>query len=374
MEEVYMKVPQGMVVTSSDLVCKLNKCLYGLKQASRQWYDKLSDALHSKGFQHSKNDYSLFFKHSTTGSVYLGFYVDDIVLIGNYIEGILHLKQFLDAQCKIKDLGSLHYFLGLEVMYVSDGILVNQRKFALELVEEFGCTDSKPTSSPLALGLNLSSDVGSLLSDPSLYRRLIGKLNFLTHTRPDMAYTVQHLSQFMQTPRQPHLDAALHTVCYIKGLSGLGLHFSSHFSFSMVAFCDLDWASCRDSRRSVSGFLVTLGSCPISWKSKKQTTVSLSSAGAECRSVRRLSAIQIAKNPVFHERTKHIELDCHFVREKLQDGLISLHYIPSSAQLADIFTKSLPSQAHLQQLSKLGVGSSSPTSNLRGCWATIFYT
>nr|XP_016443400.1 PREDICTED: uncharacterized mitochondrial protein AtMg00810-like [Nicotiana tabacum] len=242
-------------------------------------------------------------------------------------------------------------------MYVSDGILVNQRKFALELVEEFGCTDSKPTSSPLPLGLKLFSDVGSLLSDPSLYMRLIDKLNFLTHTRPDLAYTVQHLSQFMQTPEQPHLDAALHTVCYIKGLSGLRLHFSSHSSFSMVAFCDSDWASCFDSRRSVSGFFITLGSCPISWKSKKQTIVSLSSAEAEYRSVRRLvaeltwlcqfledmdvtnltlidvycdnqSAIQIAKNPVSHEWTKHIELDWHFVREKLQDGLILLHYIP----------------------------------------------
>ncbi|XP_019241811.1 PREDICTED: uncharacterized protein LOC109221824 [Nicotiana attenuata] len=241
MEEVYMKVPQGMVVTSSDLVCKLNKSLYGLKQASRQWYAKLSDALHSKGFQHSKNDYSLFFKHTTAGSVYLGVYVDDIALTGNDIEGILYLKQFLDAQFKIKDLGSLHYFLGLEVMYVSDGILVNQRKFALELVEEFGCTDSKPTSSPPPLGLKLSSD----------------------------------------TPRKPHLDAGLHTVCYIRGLPGLGLHFSSHSSFSMAAFCDSDWASCPDSRRSVSGFFVTLGSCPIYWKSKKQTTVSLSSAEAE---------------------------------------------------------------------------------------------
>ncbi|XP_070013805.1 uncharacterized mitochondrial protein AtMg00810-like [Nicotiana sylvestris] len=249
--------------------------------------------------------------------VYMKVPQDDIVLTG-IMWNILLLKQFLDAQFKIKDLGLLHYFLGLEVVYVSDGILVNQRKFSLELVEEFGCTYSKPTSSPLPLGLKLSSDVGCLLSDPSLYRRLIGKLNFLTHTRPDLAYTVQHLSQFMQTPRQPHLDAALHTVCYIKGLSGLRLHFSSHSSFSMAAFCDSDWASCPDSRRS--------------------TTVSLSSAEAEYMSVRRLvaeltwlcrlledmnvtdltpiavhcdnqSAIQIAKNPVFHERTKHIELD-----------------------------------------------------------------
>ena len=190
----------------------------------------------------------------------------------------------------------------------------------------------------------LAADQGELLADASLYRRIVGKLNFLTNIRPDLAFAVQHLSQFMQQPRMPHFQAVQHVLRYLQGQPDLGILLNNSAHFSLEAYCDSDWAACPHSRRSVSGYVVFLGHSLISWKSKKQGMVSLSSAEAEYRSIRRLvaelawlsrlfceltlsnitpipvkcdsqAAIYIARNPVFHERTKHIELDCPCSRE-----------------------------------------------------------
>ena len=192
--------------------------------------------------------------------------------------------------------------------------------------------------------MKLLINEGQPLSDKELYRRLIGKLSFLTNTRPDLAFTVQHLSKFMSNPCLPHLEVGLHTLRYINVNPDQGLIFNKNENFTLQAFCDSDWAACPHSRRSVSGFFIMVGGSLISWKSKKQVTISLSSAQAEYRSMRRVTtelawlsrllhelsipnvtpipvkcdsqaAIYIAKNLVFHERTKHVEIDCHFVRE-----------------------------------------------------------
>ena len=192
----------------------------------------------------------------------------------------------------------------------------------------------------------------------------------------------------MHAPREPHLKAAFHLLRYLKQDPTLGIFMSNSADYTVRSFCDSDWASCPDSRKSVTGYLVLLGDCPVSWKSKKQETISLSSAEAEYRSLRKLvgelvllqrlfneltvpytgpfsvfcdsqSALHIARNPVFHERTKHIEIDCHFVRTKLQEGLITLHYVHTDQQLADILTKALPGIKHSNVLSKLSVAAPS---------------
>jgi len=385
-----MQPPPGLVLSNPNLVCKLRKSLYGLKQANMQWYDKLTQALCSRGYQHSLNDYSLFFKKTDHSVIFIAVYVDDILLTGTDLVEIQQLKAFLHDRFKIKDLGILHYFLGLEILYKADGILISQRKFVLDLLKEYDCSPYTSFTSPLDPNVKLQATDGNLLPDPTYYRKLIGKLNFLTNTRLDIAYSVQHLSQFMQSPREPHLKAAFHLLRYLKRDPTLGIFMSNVPCYTIRAFCDSDWASCPDSRRSVSGYLVLLGNCPISWKSKKQETVSLSSAEAEYRAIRKVvgelvwldrllkeltvpfstpipvycdsqSALHIAKNPVFHERTKHIEVDCHFVRNQLTDGLISLHHTPTSDQLADVLTKALTGVKHAAVLDKLGGFSPLPT-------------
>ncbi|XP_057545888.1 uncharacterized mitochondrial protein AtMg00810-like [Amaranthus tricolor] len=280
-------------------------------------------------------------------TIFVAVYVDDILLTENHLEEMDSLKTFLHSRFKIKDLGSLHYFLGIEFLQGSHGIIMTQRKFKEELLKEFDQRNATPAHCPLESNLKLRPDSGTPIPIPSLYRKLVGKLNYLTNTRPDLAYAVQYLSQFMQDPRDPHWQAALHTLRYLSRDYNKGIYLNASTNLTLEAYYDSDLASCANTRRSVSGYFILLGGSPISWKSKKQATVSTLPAivpiPLKCDSQ---AAIYIAKNPVYHERTKHIDLDCHFVREKLQDGLISLQYVPTQHQLADVFTKSLLGPAH----------------------------
>ena len=320
--------------------------------------------------------------------------VDDIIITGTDFASIQQIKTHLHDTFSIKDLGRLHYFLGLEVDYVPEGIVLTQSKFTKDLLQDIPLDTSKPAVTPLPQHHKLDSTEGSLLPNPELYRSLVGKLNYLTHTRPDLNYSVQVLSQFMHSPRTPHLAALTHVLRYVNHSTHQGILLKASDSLTLQAYSDSDWASCPDSRRSITGYILLFGSSPVAWKSKKQGTVSRSSSESEYRAmasaaadvtwtVRLLeelgitdlkpvtlhcdnqSAIAIAKNPVFHERTKHIEIDCHFTRDKVLEGLLQLTYLPTTHQLADVFTKILPSQQFNTLLSKLGVYSSSP-SNLRG--------
>ncbi|XP_065861932.1 uncharacterized mitochondrial protein AtMg00810-like isoform X3 [Euphorbia lathyris] len=286
---------------------------------------------------------------------------------GTDSSGISSLKSFLHGQFHTKDLGALKYFLGIEVSRSKKGIFLSQRKYVLDLLSETGKSGAKPCSAPMTPNAHLTSE-GEPFEDLGRYRRLVGKLNYLTVTRPDIAYSVSVVSQFMSSPTVDHWTALVQILCYLKGTPGRGLLYKNYGHTQIECFSDADWAGDKDDRRSTTGYCVFVGGNLISWKSKKQHVVSRSSAESEYRAmsqsvceimwIRHLlfelgfdvttpaklwcdnqAALHIASNPVFHERTKHIEIDCHFVREKLEENIIATAYIGTNEQLGDIFTR-----------------------------------
>jgi hypothetical protein len=346
-ENVYMTVPPGVTSPKPNQVCKLLKSLYGLKQASRKWYEKLTGLLLSQGYQQSNSDYSLFTLSQNNSFTALLVYVDDIILAGDSLDEFARIKKVMDEEFKIKDLGKLKYFLGIEVAHSKSGISICQRKYCLNLLKDTGLLGSKPISTPLDTSVKLYQDNSAAYEDIQGYRRLVGKLLYLTTTRPDIAFVTQQLSQFLSTPTMTHYDTACRVVRYLKGSPGRGLFFPRSSIIQLLGFADADWANCVDTRRSTSGYCFFLGTSLISWRAKKQSTVSRSSSEAEYRSLSfaacelqwliyllqdlhitcvkpavlycdNQSAVHIASNPVFHERTKLLEIDCHFVRDKVQ--------------------------------------------------------
>jgi hypothetical protein len=383
-EDVYMTLPPGVSSPKPNQVCKLMKSLYGLKQASRQWYEKLTSILMQHHFVQAASDHSLFIKQTDSSFTLLLVYVDDIILAGDSLSEFDHIKSILHTSFKIKNLGQLKYFLGLEVAHSHKGISLCQRKYCLDLLSDSGFIDSKPVSTPSDPSIKLHADTSPLYEDISSYRRLIGRLLYLTTTRPDITFITQQLSQFLSKPTQIHHQAALRVLKYLKGCPGKGLHFPRSSSLQLQGFSDADWAGCYDTRRSISGQCFFLGNSLISWRTKKQLTVSRSSSEAEYRALASAtcelqwllyllrdlhiqcpklpvlfcdnqSAIHIASNPVFHERTKHLDIDCHIVREKLHAGIFKLLPVSSKEQLADFFTKSLLPQPFGVLLSKMGL-------------------
>jgi hypothetical protein len=235
---------------------------------------------------------------------------------------------------------------------------------------------------PMEVNVKYRSEEGDLLADPTMFRQLVGSLNYLTITRLDISFAVQQVSQFMQTPRHLHLAAVRRIIRYLRGSLGRGLFFPTNSPLRLVAYSDADWAGCPDTRRSVTGWCMFLGDSLISWKSKKQARVSKSSTESEYRAMStacseiiwlrgllaelgfpqadstplhadNTSAIQIAANPVYHERTKHIEVDCHSIREAVDTCVISLPHVSTNLQIADVFTKALTRQCHQFLVGKL---------------------
>ncbi|KAL0411028.1 UNVERIFIED_CONTAM: Retrovirus-related Pol polyprotein from transposon RE2 [Sesamum latifolium] len=367
-EEVYMVPPEGYSKAHGGLVCRLKRSLYGLKQASRQWNVEFTTKLESYGFKQCPHDHCLFTLKKDSLFLALIVYVDDVLLTGNSLPALDDVKHYLDDLFTIKD----------------------WRKYLLDIVHDCHLDDAKATATPLPAGIKFDASSGPCLTSPEQYRRLVGRLLYLGFSRPDISFAVQQLSQFIQCPRQPHWDAALYLVCYLKGSSTLGLFFAANSSFPLIAYSDSDWASCLDIRRSVTGYCIFLGASLISWKTKKQATVSRSSAEAEYRSMGSTvcellwigyilaefgisldspipfhcdnkAAIHITENPVFHERTKHLDIDCHLVRDQFKRGFILPQHVSSQHQPADLFTKSLPASPFARLVSKLGMLSHAPT-------------
>uniref|UniRef100_A0A251TUQ9 Putative zinc finger, CCHC-type n=1 Tax=Helianthus annuus TaxID=4232 RepID=A0A251TUQ9_HELAN len=392
-ECVYMEQPPGFINPNfPNHVCKLNKALYGLKQAPRAWFHRLSTFLISNGFKCSRADPSLFIFKRDNCIMYLLVYVDDLILTGNQDNVLRSFINRLHNEFAIKDLGELNYFLGLEVTYTSNGLFLNQSKYASDILVRACMMDAKPATTPLATNVTFSNS-GELFSDPTQYRSIVGALQYLTITRPDISYAVNQVSQFLHAPTIDHFQGVKRILRYIKGTLSFGLTFSKPSQNTLIGFSDADWARCLETRRSTYGYSIFLGGNLVSWSAKKQPTVSRSSCESEYRAMantaaeiiwithllRELhalpasrptilcdnrSAIFLTQNPVSHKRVKHLDIDYHFIRELVSAGKLHTRFIPSKLQVADIFTKSLPYPQFdtFRKMLRLGP----PPSRLRG--------
>ncbi|PKU75288.1 Retrovirus-related Pol polyprotein from transposon TNT 1-94 [Dendrobium catenatum] len=378
-ENVYMQQPQGFQDSlHPNHVCKLKKALYGLKQSPREWYSTLSTHLLRYGFKISNSDQSLLtYKHGNI-QLYILIYVDDILLTGNSPPEISRLLTNLQSTFQMRLLGSLSQFLGIQTVKTKTGLLLHQQPYARKIIERAGMSSSKPVSTPLACKYTIRENSNAVFINPNLYRQLIGSLQYLTLTRPDIQFAVHQLSQHMQQPLNIHNESLKRLLRYIQGTTNIGIKLNQT-NLTLRGYVDADWASDTQDRKSISGYCNLLGDSLISWQVKKQTTIARSSTEAEYCALaseaseilwlRRLledfnipqqsptliycdntSAIALANNPIFHSRTKHIDVDCHFIRDCISKKILSVHHICTNDQLADIFTKPLTS-ARFQTLS-----------------------
>lgn len=385
-EEVYMDIPAGLETTSNfNKVCRLRKSLYGLKQSPRAWFERFTKVVKGYGFVQCQSDHTLFVKHFPEGKLAIIIvYVDDIILTGDHEEKIDLLKKLLTKEFEIKDLGNLKYFLGMEIARSKKGIAVSQRKYVLDLLNETGMLGCKPAETPMDTTVKLEESDGSAPVDKGRYQRLVGKLIYLSHTRPDIGFSVSVVSQFMNNPTEKHMTAVIRILRYLKMTPGKGLFFQRTTNKEIEIFSDADWAGSVTDRRSTSGYCSFVWGNLVTWRSKKQSVVARSSAEAEFRAMaqgicegiwlNRLleelrvplkhpmvlycdnqAAISIAKNPVHHDRTKHVEIDRHFIKEKIEEGVFKVSYTPTNCQTADILTKALARVNFEDLTEKLGM-------------------
>ncbi|RVW45084.1 Retrovirus-related Pol polyprotein from transposon RE1 [Vitis vinifera] len=355
-EQVYMSQPLGYLDTTFPTkVCRLKKTLYGLKQAPRAWFQQLSSAIIQWGFSNSRTDSSMFLHFGESTTLIVLVYVDDIIITGCSSTQISSLIAKLDSIFTLRDLGQLSYFLGIEVSYHEGSMNLSQTKYVSDLLHRTEMFDTKPAKTPGAVGKNLSKFDGDPMDEVTQYRSVVGALQYLTITRPDIAFAVN---------------------------KAYGLLLSPSTNLTIKGFSDADWGAQPDDRRSSSGYLVYLGGNLVSWSSTKQKVVSRSSAESEYRGLAlataeiiwmqallpelcvsiptipllwydNISAYHMAKNPVFHARTKHIEIDLHFIRDQVIRGKIQLHFVPTKDQPAVLLTKHLTSSRFLSLKSQL---------------------
>ncbi|GKB90499.1 ribonuclease H-like domain-containing protein, partial [Tanacetum coccineum] len=335
------------------------------------------------GFHHSKTDSSLFVFHRGSDIAYLLLYVDDIILTASSSAFLQRIIASLYNEFAKTDLGSLNYFLGISAQRSASGLFLSQSKFVKEILEVDHMQNCNPCRTPVDTESKLGSD-GDPVSDPTLYRSLAGALQYLTFTRPDLSYAVQQVCLYMHDPRDPHFTALKRILCYVRGTLDYGLQLHVSSTTQLSAYTDADWAGCPVTRRSTSGYCVFLGDNLLSWSAKRQVTLSRSSVEAEYRGVANVvaetawirnllcelhtplftatlvycdnvSVVYMSANPVQHQRTKHIEIDIHFVHDFVASGQVRVLHVPSRFQYADIFTKGLPTALFIEFRSSLNV-------------------
>lgn len=339
-EDVYVEQPKGYVKKGEESkVYKLYKALYGLRQAPRAWFSRIESHFLSEGFQRCPNEQTLFIKRSSEG---------------------------------------------IEVLQNSEGIFICQRRYTSDILKKFAMSDSKPVNTPLVPGFKLNRDVGGKAVDDTCYKQIVGSLMYLTATRPDIMFSVSLISRYMSRPTELHLQAAKRILRYLNGTTGYGIFYKKKGDADLLAFTDSDYAGDEEDSKSTSGYVFMLSSGAVSWMSKKQPIVTLSTTEAEyvaavanaCQAVwmRRVlkklshdqkgsttimcdntSTINLSKNPVLHGRSKHIRVRFHYLRELARDGEVELVHCGTQEQVADLMTKALKIEAFQKLRNKMGV-------------------
>ncbi|RVW92548.1 Retrovirus-related Pol polyprotein from transposon TNT 1-94 [Vitis vinifera] len=348
-EEIYMKQPEGFVDSEkSDHVCFLKKSLYGLKQSPRQWYKRFDAFMVSHEFIRNQYDSCVYFKTLPDGSfIYLLLYVDDMLIAAKNRAEINKLKQLLSSEFEMKDLGAAKKILGMEIWRDRDaGLLyVSQQKYIEKLMQAFHMDHSKPVSTPLAQHFKFDhstlpstdEEVEYMKSVP--YSSVVGSLMYaMVCTRPDLAFAVSVVSRFMSNPGKAHWEAVKWIMRYLKGSSSVCLVYGNgDVSSGLVGFTDSDHGGDLMKRRSLTCYIFTLFGCAISWRASLQPTVALSTTEAEYMSL-------TEGNPVYHERTKHIDVRLNFIRDVIEEKLFSIEKVATEVNPADMLTKPITTE------------------------------
>jgi hypothetical protein len=369
-ELVYVKQPPGFEDPNfPNHVYKLNKALYGLKQAPRAWYEHLREKLVDRGFEVGLIDPTLFTKRVNGELFICQLYVDDIIFGSTNNAFNEEFARFMTEEFEMSMMGELKFFLGFEIKQLREGTFINQAKYIQDMLKRFDMTELNIAKTPMPTSCHLALDPNGKAVDQKVYRSMIGSLLYLCASRPDIVLSVGVCARYQAAPKECHLVAVKRIFRYLVHTPNYGLWYPKGSSFSLSGYTDSDWAGDKDDRKSTSGACQFLGRSLVCWSSKKQNCISLSTAEAEyvaaascctqllwmrqtlkdygviCDKVPLLcdneSAIKIAYNPVQHQRTKHIEIRHHFIRDHVARGDIDLCHVGTNDQLADIFTKPL---------------------------------
>ncbi|KAJ9541501.1 hypothetical protein OSB04_028007 [Centaurea solstitialis] len=383
-EEVYVSQPEGFVDQDHpDHVYILDKALYGLKQAARAWYDSLSQFLVGSGYSKGKIDNTLFIKREGEHIMLVQIYVDDIIFGSTCPNFCDTFSKLMMTRYEMSMMGELNFFLGLQVKQLSAGIFINQAKYIKDILKKYNLENAKIMKTPMSPSCALDSDPDGTAVDVTTYRGMIGSLMYLTASRPDIMFSTCLCARYQSKPKVSHLKAVKRIFRYLKGTINLGIWYPKGSGYELTGYTDADHGGCKLDRKSTSGHIQFLGDKLVSWASKKQNCVSLSTAEAEyvaaascCSQIIWMrtqlrdygfkfdkipiycdskSAIAISCNPVQHTKTKHIDIRYHFIKDHVEKGTIELYFVNTEFQLADLFTKALDEKRFNFLITKLGM-------------------
>jgi hypothetical protein len=385
-EEIYMRLPQGLAEAGQGgMVCKLKKSIYGLKQAGREWNKHIDAALKSLHFKPLYSDGCIYVYQRDDVIIISSLYVDDLLLCSNNLIRLGILKQELEDKFEMEDLGEAHFVLGIEIRRDRKArtLSILQAGYVQEVLDRFQMSDCRPIATPMDSHqkLMVATDENALdAAATKNYQAQVGALMYaMQGTRPDLSYAVTALSQFCSRPSTIHAQAVKRVFRYLRGTIQHGITYRGSGPMTtgptLIGYCDSDWAEDRNDRRSITGYVFLLSNAAVSWKSRKQDTVALSSVEAEymaaAEGVREAlwwreflrgvgyttpvattifsdsqGSIAMSLNAVHHQRTKHIDIRHHFLREHVRDQAVSLQYVSTTQMAADILTKALVQAKH----------------------------